>query len=179
MKIYLEILVTVIACVFAVSCMPAATDAELEQMCDNLVRLRGEVDMSTVKERVAKVEESYSREEKRLKDWLKRDIQAWDKELDVSLQELKTDEEKEKLKAEYAAKKEVTRKKHQPGIEAIGPKKEAAIKEAKKKFEESQAEFKKAATKCVEDARKEGVSQKAAQCRIKATSKDQYWNLCK
>ncbi len=179
MKICFSVIMTISVCAFSVSCMPAATDAEIGQMCDNLVRLRDEIDMSTIKERVAKVEESYAREEKRLKDWLKRDIQAWDKELDVSLQELKTDEEKAKLKAEYTKKKEVTKKQHQPGIEAIGPKKAAAIKEAKKKFEESQVEFKKAKEKCVADASKEGVTQKAAQCRIKATSKDQYWNLCR
>ncbi len=170
---------TVCICLFVVSCVTKATEDECKQMCENLIGLRGQIDMSTVAERTAKVEESFKREEKRLKDWLKRDLDAWDEELKAKLAELKKDDEKKKLTEEYEKKKEVTRQKHLPGLKELGPKKETAINEAQKKAAESKAEFDKAVEECRDDAVKEGVPQSAVQCRIKATSTDQYWNVCR
>ncbi len=169
----------VCVCFFVVSCVTKATEDECKQMCDNLVRLRGQIDMSTVAERTAKVEESFKREEKRLKDWMERDLAAWDEELKAKLAAQEKDDEKKKLTEEYEKKKEVTRQKHLPGLKELGPKKEAALKEAQKKAAESKTEFDKAVEECKAEAIKEGVPQSAAQCRTKATSTDQYWNVCR
>ncbi|MCP4603080.1 MAG: hypothetical protein GY847_21620 [Proteobacteria bacterium] len=164
---------------FATSCITKATEEECKKMCENLVILREDVDMSTAEERIAKVEESFKREEKRLNDWLKRDLQAWDDEVKVSLEELRDEKKKKALIEEYEKKKETTKEKHQPGIDELKPKKEAAIKEAKKKAEASKQAYKKEVDECIAGALKEGVAQKVATCRISAKTKDAYWNTCR
>lgn len=45
------------------ACAPAATDAELKSMCENLVSLRGEIDNRTLEERTAKIEEDFGKRE--------------------------------------------------------------------------------------------------------------------
>jgi hypothetical protein len=162
-----------------VSCAPAATDEELNQMCARLVELRGEIDATPLAERVGEVEKEFVREEKRLKDWMARDLKSWDDELATKLGELEDEEEKKKLTEEYAKQKEITRGKHQPGIDALEPKKKEAIEAIKKKVAASEQEVAAAVAECVGQAKKEGVSQKLAQCRIKAADKDAYWNKCR
>jgi hypothetical protein len=162
-----------------VACAPAATDAELDGMCTHLVDLRGEVDTSSAEEAIAAVEKEFVVEEKRLRDWMARDLKSWDDELAAKLEELEGDDEKKKLTEEYEGKKEVTRKQHLPGIEALGPKKKAAVEEAKKKVAANEKKHADAVAECVESAKKEGVNQKLAQCRIAAPDKDTYWNKCR
>jgi len=160
-------------------CVAKATDQEIEAMCENLVKLRGEVNTDPVEKLIADVKESYQREEKRLEAWKARDLKGWDDELAAKLNDAKDDAEKAALTEEYTKKKEVTASKHDPDIQALPGKMAAAIEEAKKKAEDNKAAFKAAVDECIGKAKTEGVSQKAAQCRIKATSTDQYWNACR
>ncbi len=164
---------------FSVSCAEKATQDECKKMCENLGRLRDDINTSTEKERIAKVEQSFKKEEKRLKDWLAKDLKGWDDELAGKLAELKKAKEKKALTEEYEKKKKATGEQHMPGIKELVPKKKEAIEEAKKKAKASKAAWDKAIDECVAAALKEGVSKELAECRIKAESKDKYWNLCR
>ena len=163
----------------ALGCMTQATDQEIQGMCENLIKLRGEIDMSEESVLIANVEEDFQREKKRLLEWKARDLKGWDDELDAKLKDIEDEEEKAKLTEEYNKKKEITASKHDPGIEALDGKKAAAIDAAKKKAVENRAAYQKAVEACAQQAKKESVSQKVAQCRIKAASADAYWNSCR
>ncbi len=160
-------------------CVTEATEQEIQSMCENLVKIRGEVDLSSDAELIADVEASFKKEAKRLKDWKARDLKGWDDELAAKLKDIEDEEEKSKLKEEYEKKKQITASKHDPGIDGLGAKKLKAIEAAKKKALENQALFKKKTEECVAKAKKEGVSQKVAVCRIKAKTSDAYWNVCR
>ncbi len=169
----------VLAGIFATACVTSATDEEIGKMCDNLVKLRGDVDASSVAEKSAEVKERYQREEKRLKDWKARDLKAWDEELEAKLKATEDEEEQAKLKEEYGKKKAITESKHDPGIAELPKKLEAALAKAKAEVDENQKAWKAAVDECAAKAKKEGVSQKVAQCRIAAESTDKYWNSCR
>lgn len=165
--------------IICTGCIQEASEQEIEAMCENLVKIRGEVDMSSEAELIAQVKESFKKEEKRLRDWKARDLKGWDDELEAKLKEAKDDAEKAKLKEEYEKKKVVTASKHDPGIDGIGDKMKKSIESAKKKVVENQALYAKKVEECITSGKKEGVSQKVAQCRIKAENPDTYWNVCR
>ena len=160
-------------------CIKEASEQEIRAMCKNLVKIRGEVDLSSEAELIAQVKESFKKEEKRLRDWKARDLKGWDDELEAKLKGIEDEAEQEKLKAEYAKKKEVTASKHDPGIDGLGDKMKKAIESAKKKAVENQGLYAKKVEECVAEGKKEGVSQKVAQCRMKAENPDTYWNVCR
>ena len=178
MKKIIIVFVSIFMGLSLVSCFPAASEQECEKMCENLLILRADLDRSTAKELVDEVVEDFKKEEKRLRDWMERDLKGWDEELEAKLAEAKSDDEKKKLKAEYEKKKEITKGKHMPGIEELLPKKKQKIQEATAKAKENQDEWDAALSKCKSEAIKEGVTQKVAQCRIAAKSTDEYWNIC-
>lgn len=161
------------------ACIPSATDEELGKMCENLIRIRGEIDASTIEEMTAAIKERFQREEKRLTDWKKRDLKGWDDEMNAKLEATEDVAEKAQIAADYAKKKQVTASKHDPGITALPKKMAAALEDAKKKVAANQSAWAAAVTSCVAEAKKEGVSQKVAQCRISADSTDKYWNGCR
>ncbi len=179
MRKIINITVLVFIGSLALSCLPKASEEDCNKMCENLLNLRGEIDTSTEKERIAKVEAQFQKEEKRLTDWMAKDLKGWDDELNAKLAQLKKNKEKKSLEEEYAQKKEVTRQQHLPGINDLKPKKEAAIKKAKEDAAASSATWKKALDECVAEALKEGTPKKIADCRIAATGTDQYWNTCR
>ena len=162
-----------------VSCIPAATDAEIGQMCENLVGLRADGPLPVEKDLLARVEEDFKAREKKLVDWRAKDLKGWDDELAAKLEKAESDEEKAKLNEDYAKKKEITSKQFDPDFQALGPSKEAAVKEAKKKVADEKAGRDEEVKKCVGEAKNEGISQQVAQCRIKADSTDAYWNQCR
>ncbi len=171
--------VWLIAALPAMGCIPNATDAELTQMCENLINLRGEIDQTSEKELIANVEKRFTEEAVRLKDWKIKDLRGWDEELEARLSETNDNAEKAKLRAEYNQKKEVTASKHDPGIAALEGKKKEAIEAAKKQALENQAAFESAVAECAAQSKKEGVTQSVAQCRINAETTDKYWNGCR
>jgi hypothetical protein len=155
-------------------------------MCENLEKLRDKIDTSTEQELLKRVEEKFAREKKRLEDWKARDLKGWDDELAAKVAELEGNEEiedkeveKKKLVEEYDKKKEATAKQHDPGIEALGPEKTKAIEEAKKKAVSNKTKWDEAIKECIATALKEKTTQSLAQCRIQATSTDQFWNICR
>ncbi len=165
--------------IVVISCIPAATDDEIGQMCENLVGLRAGAPLPLEKDLLAKVDEDFKARDKKLVDWRAKDLKGWDVELAAKLEKAETDEEKAKLNEDYTKKKEVTSKQFEPDFKALAPAKEAAIKDAKKKVVEAKAERDEEVKKCVAEAKNEGPSQQVAQCRIKAQSSDAYWNQCR
>jgi len=163
----------------ATSCAPAATDQELNDMCGNLVDLRSQKKIPTEEEVLSKVEKSFKSKEKNLKDWKNNDTKFLDNELKTKLEKLKSDKEKKALEEDYDKKKEIGTKKFDADTKALGQAKAEEIEEAKDTITKQVAKRAESVKKCVEEAKKEGINQTLAQCRIKAQSKDKYWNACK
>ena len=65
---------------FVVSCVPAATDGEIGQMCENLVGLRADGPLPVEKDLLARVDEDFKTREKKLVDWRAKDLKGWDVE---------------------------------------------------------------------------------------------------
>ena len=161
------------------SCVPKATEKECEQMCRNLVKLRGEVDLEPVDQRIADVEKDYEEKKKELETRKEQALKALDTELEEAVAEAEDEEAKEKLKKDYAAKKEAKGKEIESMVQSLGPEKEKEIAEVKKEAEQAEAKAQEKIAECTQKCIAEGVTQKVANCRIKATSVDEYWNRCR
>jgi len=184
MKKMASSLLIIFAAVCVTSCIPAATDAEMGAMCENLTKLRGDGDLSSEADLLKAIEVDFAAKLKKLEDWRAKDLAGWDKELAAKLEaaeadEDKTDEDKAKLKEEYAGKKDVTSKQFDPDIEKLGPAKVEAVKAAKQKVIDDKAAYDTEIAKCVKEAKAEGVNQSVATCRAGAESTDKYWNFCR
>jgi colicin import membrane protein len=162
------------------SCAPAATDAELTQMCENLVQLRGEIDDTTAEERTAKVEEEFAEREKIHHEQQEAALRGVDGALKGKLEEAGDDEEaKQKLEAEHKETRAGLEKEGADLLAELKAEKEKALAAARQKAADAAAERDEAIKKCKEEATAEGVNQTVAQCRIKAESTDAYWNQCR
>jgi len=162
----------------AAGCEPPATDAELKAMCENLWKLRAQADLPTEAELLAKVDEDFKAREKKLLDWRQRDLDGWDKELQAKLAAAADDAAKAALEEEYKKKKEVTAGQFEPDIAKLGPDKESAIAEAKRRVLDAAKDRQAEIDTCIADSKKEGIGQKMADCRTKAATADKYWNFC-
>lgn len=182
------------------SCTPDATEQELKAMCENLVELRGEVKLIKLDEAIAEVEEDFAQREKNNKRAAEMEKEDWDVELEAKLKEMRAamdagasedededEEEEEKpteediqaLKEKYEAKKVETDKRYAERAKEFGPDKELGLKAVREKAEKAKAVFDKAVDECLAEAKQEAVTQPVAQCRAKATSRDEYWNKCR
>lgn len=180
-----------------ISCFPEATEDEIKQMCANLSKLRGESALKPVSELTAEINRRFEDRKTRFENRQARDLKALDDELAAKLKELdeaeaekpkkkaKGDEEepaleekKKSLQEEYEEKKNKVKARFAGLLKDLAPQKEEALEKAKKKHEKDKVEAEKASQKCIEDAKKQGVKQKLAQCRINADSVDKYWNIC-
>lgn len=165
--------------VWTMSCMTPASEDEVTSMCTNLVKLRGQVAEPNAETIVSDISMKYEQEAKSLNEDLARARRVLEDEMQTKLEEAKKDPGKEKIKAAYAAKLEALQTDHKPELAKVDAMKKEAIANAKKAAESNRAEWDNAVNECVEQARKEGVSQEIAQCRIKASSTDKYWNGCR
>lgn len=179
------------------SCTPDATEAELKAMCEKLVELRGEIPKLTVEDVVKEVEQDFDEREKANKRAAELEKEDWDAELEAGIKVLKekmeaqaedeeveeedkvTEEDIQKLKDKIAAKKADTDKRYAEKAKQLGPDKELGIQAAKDKVEKVKAKFAASVDECMVDAKKAPVPQPLAQCRAKAESTDQFWNVCK
>ncbi|MBN2804579.1 MAG: hypothetical protein JXR91_15910 [Deltaproteobacteria bacterium] len=182
-------------------CAPEATDDEINKMCANLEKVRGEITVPSKDEELAKINEDYKKKEVALLDWKARDMKSWDDELAAKLKALedeaaaekdvkkakkpKTDEPVEEkptaedLKKLYDGKKAIGAKQFDDDIAKIPDLKKAAIDDLMEKIKGKEALLNENIKLCADEAKKEGVSSKLAQCRIGAPDKDTYWNKCK
>jgi hypothetical protein len=175
---------------FIAGCTTPATEPEISQMCENLIRVRNEVRIPVESELVAEIEADYTRRKEHLVSWKEREMKSWDDELRARLETLAADTKAAKpkkgepdpkvaLEEEYAKKKQIGADQFDSDIEALVPARELAIKAARDKVAAKKAEFEAARKDCIEKARTENISQPVAQCRIKASDPDTYWNKCR
>ena len=161
----------------------------MAQMCQNLTRVRGEVNVPTVSNLTKELNEEYARKEKKLLDWKARDMKSWDEELDARLKILTDNPEEpdengepmtpEKLKEMYGKKKAVGAKQFDDDLLKLTVEKKEKLAGLEDIVREAQAEFDAKAAGCVAEAKKEKIPKALAQCRIAAPDKDTYWNKCK
>jgi hypothetical protein len=180
------------------SCTPEATEQELNSMCGNLVNLRGEVELLVLEEANAEVEKVFAKRAAAKKRAAELENEDWDAELEMRLKELKkkmeaeepeldaegeeipkpTEEDVQALKDKYAAKKVETIARYEEFAKSLPEEKQLALADTVQKVEQSKVDFKKAVDECLDMAKKNPVTQKLAQCRIKAKSKDEFFNRC-
>jgi len=177
----------------AAACTPDATEQELKAMCEKLVELRGEVPTIDLDAAIKEVEEDFAQREEANKRAAVLEKEDWDAELEAGVKALEAkmadeeieDEEKptaediQALKDKIAQKKADTDKRYAERAKQLGPDKELGIKAVKEKVEKNKAKFAAEVEECMVTARKEPVPQPLALCRAKATSTDQFWNVCK
>lgn len=181
-----------VICLLAVSflgCKPAATDADVKKMCENLSVVRGEAEIPIPAELTADVEEDFATKEKNLLAWKAKDMRGWDEELDARLAAMDAGDEavdedgaplsKSGLKKRYAQKKEIGAKQFDADLSALAAAKKKALAEVAAIVKEAESAFNAKIQSCIDEAKKESVSQSLAQCRIAAPDKDTYWNKCK
>lgn len=161
------------------SCISKATEDEVKQMCENLVRLRGEVELVTVSDAITVVEEDYKRRRQQLDTMKEQDIKDWDDELSAKLADAENEDEKAKLRKEYAERQKEVIARYEPQIVELEPSKKEAMERAKQRAKDSEMAWVSEVDRCVSSALEEGVNQTVAQCRITAESTDKYWNGCR
>ena len=160
-------------------CVTKATDEELENMCDNLVKLRGEIPKPSSARIESDITMQFKEKAKELTQSQENRISSLTEEMNQKIEVAATDQEKATIQGEYGEKIEAVKAEIKPELEAMNAKKSEAIESAKSKVKESEAKWRTAVETCVADAKKESVSQKVARCRIDADSTDKYWNVCR
>ena len=190
-------ILSIIATFMIMSCASTATDEEINKMCTNLEKVRGSITVPSKEDALKKINDDFSKKRAKLEAWKAKEMKGWDDELAAKLKELEEsdtgskskkvkksdDEEKkptpEELKSAYAKKKEIGAKQFDADLANLPAQKKMAVEAVQQKIDSKQAELDASIKKCIEDAKKEGVSQKVAQCRIAAQNKDSYWNKCR
>jgi recombinational DNA repair ATPase RecF len=173
---------TVLLAVLAGGCLPAATDQEIEKMCENLVRLRGEADLTPVEERIAAIDKDIAARKAGLESRHAQTVEGLDRDLAARLAEIGEQakpEDRAAIEQEIATRKADAETQRAEALSRLEPDREARVAEAREKLEQAKATAKTAIEDCAGKARTEGVTQKLAQCRAEAGSTDQYWNQCR
>lgn len=160
-------------------CITKATDEELESMCDNLVRLRGEIPKPSSAKIESDISMRFQEKAKTIEQNNQSEIQFLTEEMNEKIEAAATDKDKAAIQDEYEKQMNAVKARIKPELEAMTAKKSRALEEAKVKVKESEEEWHAAVETCIADAKKESVSQKLARCRIQANSTDKYWNVCR
>ncbi len=185
----------------AFGCGNKATDEQINKMCANQAELTGEMRGTSEKEEIVRIEEEHKVKEQKLKDELARDLKGWDDVVKQRIANLEKEEEKtpkekegteeeeektpeEKAKEKEDKKKEIledSKKKKQalkdaaePFFKKLKPNKERAIRKVKEYVKERQQKAQKYLKKCAAKAKKEGVTEEIANCRINTVRKEKY-----
>jgi hypothetical protein len=161
------------------SCVEPATDAEIAQMCEHLIKLGGEFDATPVEERVAKAETDFADQLKQIEAKRDESVKAVDTERDAKLAGVKKDEEKAAITTEYDGKKAAKTAEFQAMIDKLNTDKADAVKKAGELAKADAAAAKEAVDKCVAETKGIGLSKEIANCRIGVATTDEYWNKCK
>jgi hypothetical protein len=163
-------------------CLPAATDQDIAKMCENLVKLRGEVDLTPIEERIAGIEGELAAKKANLGKRHAATLERLGADLQAKLAELgetATPEDRAKVEQENAAQKAEADKQQAEALARIEPDREARVAEARKQAEAASASAAAAIDECAKKAKADGVTRKLAECRIQAETTDKYWNLCR
>jgi hypothetical protein len=161
------------------SCTEPATDAEIGQMCEHLIKIGGEFDGATAEVRVAKVEADFADQLKQIEAKRDEALAAVEKERAAKLGEVKKEEEKAPITADYDAQKTAKTAEFQTMIDKLNADKADAIKKAQELAKADADAAKGAVDKCVAENNGVGLSKEIVACRIGVATTDEYWNKCK
>ena len=165
--------VILLASIFALglaSCAPKATPEDCNKACQKMMSFK-----APAEDLVAKAEAEH---QKKIEDFKNETVAEIEKELQEKLAAATTDEEKEKLGTEYAAKKEEKIKEVQPKLDEMTAGLEAVKKAAEEQVAAAKAASEKALKDCADNCAKAGTPKAKTDCQIKAASLDEY-NKCK
>jgi hypothetical protein len=166
--------------VFAASgCIPDATDAEIQEMCEKLTELRGEVQLVTVSEAITVVEKEYAQKKAKLEKRRDASLNAAEAAHQEELGEADSPEAKAKLAKKHEERKKEIDERFEQQVAELTPGLKEAKKEASADASRKQGEWQEHVDKCIDESKQQGVKQPVAQCRIKAKSTDTYWNRCR
>jgi hypothetical protein len=163
-------------------CVPAASDQEIAQMCENLVKLRGEVDLTPLEQRLVKIDEEFAGRKADIEKRFASALEAVARETEARIAELggkATPEERDKIEQDGAARKAEAKVQQADALSKLDPDREARVADAKAKSEKEEAAAAEKIAECTKKAKDEGVSQALAKCRAEADSTDKYWNRCR
>ncbi|HUT76249.1 MAG TPA: hypothetical protein VM285_01090 [Polyangia bacterium] len=181
MKTLVTIAIGAFLAALLAGCLPAATDQEIARMCENLVKLRGEVDLVPIDKRISEIDEEMAARKADIEKSNASTLAGLSADLQAKLAELgekATAEDRAKVEQENAAKTTEAEAQKAEALARIEPDREARVVDARKKAEEARASAAASIEECTKKAKDEGVTQKLAECRIQAGTTDKYWNLC-
>ena len=164
----------------AFGCKSKAADGTVNQMCEHKLEISGTLRGTSYEEESKRISGEYEKKEADLKKEQDRDLGGLDDVLQVRLKDIEAEGAADKEEKITAAKEDIEKKKKavvdqfEPLIAKLGPQKAYALKDAKEYTDKRSAEAGKAKEACLEDAKKSGVSEETAQCRIQAESPDKY-----
>jgi predicted RNA-binding protein with RPS1 domain len=179
MKKLITTIVVLTAGLWLAACTEPATDAEIGQMCEHLIKLGGEFDATPAEVRVAKVEADFADQLKQLETSRDEAIKAIDTERDGKLAAVTKEEEKAPITTEYDGKKAAKTTEFQGMIDKLNADKGEAVKKAQELAKSDADAAKAAVDKCVAENKGAGLSKPIAQCRMAVATTDEYWNKCK
>ena len=168
---------------------PAASDAEINAMCRNLTRVRGEVRVPTRVELTADINDDFAMQQKDYSTLKARDQKGWDVEYAEALKALAKNPvlrdyngmpvSHATLEKRYEEKKANSAKKFDDDLLKLKQEKKTRLAGIDDVIAKKQKEFDAKTNACVTKARSQQISQQLAQCRIAAPDEDTYWNKCK
>lgn len=161
------------------ACAEPASDAEIQQMCEHLIKLGGEFDATPAEVRVAKVTKDFSEQLKAVEEKRDSEIKAVEADREAKLATLKTDEEKAAIAPEFDTKKTAKADEYKAMIDKLNADKADMVKKAEELAKADADAAKEAVDKCVAENKGIGVSKELATCRIGVATTDEYWNKCK
>jgi len=172
------IVIAALGASLAAGCIERPSEQELDQMCRHLEELRGEVDTTPVDQIVADLEKGFTARLEKLQGETDAALKAVDAELEAKLKAATTDEEKAKLNAEYAPKKDQAAKDTDKAMQDLANERKDAIAKAQAEAEAGVAKLGENIKKCKTDKISSDISKETALCRIKAKAVDEFWNNC-
>jgi hypothetical protein len=168
------------------SCAEPATEAEIGQMCEHLIKIGGEFEGAPADVRIAKVEADFADQLKQIEAKRDEAVKAVEAERDGKLGVLKDDKKIKDQEAaaaaittEYDGKKTAKTAEFQATIDKLGTDKADAVKKAEELAKADADAAKAAVDKCVAENNGAGLSKEIATCRMGVATTDEYWNKCK
>jgi hypothetical protein len=165
----------VVASSWLPSCEDVATDQQIAEMCRTKLKVEDKVDTSPISTRIAIIKRDTGVAFQKLEAEKKQLIEGLDAKRVEKLKKTRKAAARKKVNEFYAALKKDKEQEIQSRVDAATMEMESAIKKTKEKAEDDQFVATTFFNMCVNDARIDGVTKRAAICRTKATALSQYF----
>jgi hypothetical protein len=160
-----------------VSCAEPATEDALNEMCQHWGEISGKAAaFEAASKKVAQLNEEYDAKLNALKEESAKAVAGLEQEQEAALADTKPQEQDKRapIIADFAKREAAKAGEFDGKIKQLGEEREAAVGKAKEAADAADSERNDAVNKCVTDSTSEGVSKELAQCRIAATTADDY-----